>query len=231
MLKAAIFDKDGTLFDFRATWGGWTRSVIQTLADKGADAEALARVLGYDLAMGQFDKSSPVIASTSETLAEIILPFAPDLTKDQLLLRLSELSQQAPQVPVGPLPAIFAALKARGLVIGLATNDTETAAVAHLKGAGVFELFDFVAGFDSGHGGKPAPGQLLAFAKQTGIQPGQIVMVGDSLHDMHAGAAAGMARAAVLTGMAETEDLAPDADVVLADISQLAGWIDQQNQL
>ena len=42
MITAAIFDKDGTLFDFRATWGGWTARVIERLAAKGADAAALS---------------------------------------------------------------------------------------------------------------------------------------------------------------------------------------------
>jgi phosphoglycolate phosphatase len=55
-------------------------------------------------------------------------------------------------------------------------------------------------------------------------------MVGDSLHDLHAGRDAGMKRAAVLTGIAEAAELAPHADVVLPDISQLAAWIDEQRR-
>ena len=90
----------------------------------------------------------------------------------------------------------------------------------------MLDLFDFVAGCDSGYGGKPAPGQLLAFAAAVGVDPSQAVMVGDSLHDLHAGLAAGMKRAAVLTGIAEAAELAPHADVVLPDISHLGAWID-----
>jgi phosphoglycolate phosphatase len=67
------------------------------------------------------------------------------------------------------------------------TNDAEAPAHAHLNRAGVADLFDFVAGCDSGHGAKPAPGQLLAFARRTGLAPERVVMVGDSLHDLHAG--------------------------------------------
>ncbi|MEY3961435.1 MAG: hypothetical protein RIR14_2089, partial [Pseudomonadota bacterium] len=84
----------------------------------------------------------------------------------------------------------------------------------------------FVAGCDSGWGGKPAPGQLLAFAGRVGVDPVRSVMVGDSLHDLEAGRAAGMRRVAVLTGIAEAAELAPHADVVLPDIGHLAGWID-----
>ena len=228
MIDAAIFDKDGTLFDFRATWGGWTARAIDFLAGHGADPAALALVLGYDRATGAFAKSSPVIAATTPEIADLMHGFVPEMDKFYLLDVLSGLSETAPQAPAAPLRQVFEGLKARGLKLGLATNDTEAPARAHLAGAGVLELFDFVAGCDSGWGGKPAPGQLLAFAGRVGVESARAVMVGDSLHDLHAGRAAGMRRVAVLTGIAEAPELAPHADVVLPDISHLAAWIDSQ---
>ena len=196
----------------------------------GADRALLARRLGYDVAAGVFAKDSPVIASTTPELVDIMHGFVPRMDKGQLLDSLSELSAAAPQAPAAPLRPVFEALKARGLKLGLATNDTEAPARAHLAGAGVLDLFDFVAGCDSGWGGKPAPGQLLAFADRVGVDPARSVMVGDSLHDLHAGRDAGMKRAAVLTGIAEAGELAPHADVVLPDISHLAAWIDEQRR-
>lgn len=229
MIKAAIFDKDGTLFDFRATWGGWTAMVIDRLADKGADRAALTARLGFDPVSKGFAKSSPVIGMTTPELVDIMHAFVPAMDKDDLLDLLSDLSEMSPQAPAVDLPMVFQDLAAKGLKIGLATNDTEAPARAHLTGAGVLALFDFVAGCDSGYGGKPAPGQLLAFAAAVGVDPSQAVMVGDSLHDLHAGQAAGMKRVAVLTGIAEAHELAPHADVVLPDISHLAAWIAAQN--
>ncbi|MEO0380084.1 MAG: HAD-IA family hydrolase, partial [Pseudomonadota bacterium] len=82
-------------------------------------------------------------------------------------------------------------------------------------------------GFDSGHGGKPAPGQLLAFCEAMDLPPEAVLMVGDSLHDLHAGRAAGMRCVAVLTGMATAKELAPHADMVLAHIGEIPGWLDQ----
>ena len=37
-IKAVIFDKDGTLFDFRQSWGAWTRAL---LAELGGDSAHL----------------------------------------------------------------------------------------------------------------------------------------------------------------------------------------------
>ncbi len=229
MIRAAIFDKDGTLFDFAATWGGWTGRVIEALAAQGADRAGLAQALGYDPARGVFAKTSPVICMTTPELVDIMYAFVPAMDKLALLDLLSDLSHSSPQAAAVDLRPVFLGLRAMGLKIGLATNDTEAPAREHLGGAGVLDLFDFVAGCDSGYGGKPAPGQLLAFAAAVGVAPAEAVMVGDSLHDLDAGAAAGMRRVGVLTGIAEAAELAPHADVVLPDISHLAAWIAAQN--
>ena len=224
-IEALIFDKDGTLFDFRASWGAWTESLLAELAP-GQGAAELAAVLGYGPGRHQFAPGSPVIAMTTPEIADLLLPHLPGVSPADLNARLNALAAAAPMVPAVDLPLVLGGLRARGLHLGLATNDTETPARTHLGRAGVLELFSFVAGCDSGFGGKPAPGQLLAFLNHTGLTAQKVAMVGDSRHDLEAGRAAGMWRVAVLTGVAEAADLAPHADVVLPDISHLAAWID-----
>ncbi len=88
---------------------------------------------------------------------------------------------------------------------------------------------DFVAGYDSGHGAKPAPGMVEAFAREIGAACGEVALVGDTLHDLDCARAAGAVAVAVLSGIATREDLAPHADYVIADIGELpaltAGWL------
>lgn len=229
MLDALIFDKDGTLFDFRASWGAWTRSLLAVLTTDEASARALGRVLGFDTVTGDFSSDSPVIAQTVPEISAVILPHVQGHSLQSLTDFMTTLSAEAPMVPAVDLRAVLGGLKARGMTLGLATNDSEVPARAHLAGAGVLDLFDFVAGCDSGWGGKPAPGQLLAFVAAHGLDPARTAMVGDSKHDLDAGRAAGMKAVAVLTGIATRADLAPHADVVLVDITGLAGWIDRLN--
>jgi phosphoglycolate phosphatase len=124
-----------------------------------------------------------------------------------------------------PLVPLLTTLRARGLRIGLATNDTEAPARTHLAAHGITGFFEFIAGYDSGHGAKPGPGMCLAFAHHTGLDPARIAMVGDSAHDLHAGRAAGMVCVGVLTGIAGKSDLAPLADVILPDIGALPDWL------
>lgn len=225
-IRGIVFDKDGTLFDFNATWGAWARGVFEAEA-KGdmAKLTALADRLGYDLDTGLFHPSSIVIASTAREIAQAAMPLLDEDNIDTLLARWNAAAATAPQVEAAPLIPFVAHLKAAGLKIGVATNDGEAPARAHLQNAGVAQDFDFIAGSDSGFGGKPAPGQLHGFCAAVGLSPDACLMVGDSTHDLDAGRAAGMGTVAVLTGVATRSDLAPNADLVLDSIADLPSWL------
>jgi phosphoglycolate phosphatase len=232
MIDGVIFDKDGTLFDFDATWGVWVRRFLLELTHGDADRAAnLGTVVGYNFAEKRFIVDSVVIAGTPVEIAQSLLPHLGDTTLDDLLARMNQMAIEAPQVPVVPLAHFVQRLKDRGLRIGVATNDAKAPAIAHLTAAGVAQHFDFIAGSDSGYGGKPAAGQLLAFCAAQKVDPKRCAMVGDSTHDLHAAKAAGMWRIAVLTGVASHDDLVAHADVVLPDIGALPDWIDAQRLL
>ena len=128
----------------------------------------------------------------------------------------------APTVPLRPL---LGALRQDGYALGVATNATMAEAEPHLDGAGIAEFFDFVAGCDAGLAQNPIPACAWPSRAHLGCAPERVVMVGDSLHDLRAGRAAGMRTAAVLTGVAGPEELTPFADVVLSDIGQLPAWL------
>ncbi len=226
-IKGLIFDKDGTLFDFAATWEAWAVAFLLRAAQGDrARATLVGSHIGFDFEAQKFARDSIVIAGMPSEVAAALKPHFTHLTDAQLLSMLNEEAEKAPQREAVPLMPLLTVFRDRGLKLGVATNDAEVPARAHLDQAGVTQMFDFVAGFDSGHGGKPAPGQLLAFAAQTGLAPDALVMIGDSTHDLRAGKAAGMMCVAVLTGLALASELEPFADVVLPDIGHLPAWLD-----
>lgn len=223
-----VFDKDGTLFDFDKTWGVITKALIETETSHAPHRQReLAQVLGFDIENVLFHPGSIVIASTSDVVADTILPFTQDNDRDALVARMTAATSVTPQVQVTDLQDLFANLKDRNIKLGIATNDAEKPALANLDQANVTGLFDFIAGFDSGFGAKPASGQLRAFCDQVGLGADQCVMVGDSLHDLHAGRDAGMRTIGVLTGPAPRAELSPVADVVLGSIAEIPAWLDQ----
>lgn len=224
-IAGILFDKDGTLFDFHATWSGWTGDFLANLSRSEDHAVALAEAVRYDRAERRFLPDSPFIAGSVEDWMSTILPHLPWHDRETLRSHILETSALARQVPVAPLDPLLGSLRADGYRLGVATNDGIKPATRQLRDAGIESHFDFVAGYDSGWGAKPAPGMLLAFSEQTGIAPGAVAMIGDSRHDLQAARAAGMRPVAVLTGFATEADLAPLADVVLPSIADLPDWL------
>ncbi|MEL0437000.1 HAD family hydrolase [Phycobacter sp. K97] len=228
-VDAFLFDKDGTLFDFAATWNGWAAKMLRSLsAGDDALAAAMAQTLRFDLANETFHPESFVIAGTNAEVASALARHVPHMPEPELERYLAQNAAEADLAEAVPLAEFLDGLLARGKVLGVMTNDAEVSAVSQLERSGVLDRFAFVAGFDSGHGAKPDPAPLLAFCEQCGVDPGRAAMVGDSLHDLQAGAAAGMRRIGVLTGLACYQDLHPHADAVLPNIGHIPDWLDRQ---
>ena len=222
-VEAIIFDKDGTLFDFGNTWASWAELLLDELDEGNPDRRAaVSRAIGFESGTG-FDPTSIVIAGTSgdvgQALSQVVGASALELVE-----LVDRIAAATPQCEVDGLRATLEVL-GRDHTLGVVTNDAEAPARTHLESVGITGHFDFIAGYDSGHGAKPEPGPLLAFCAATGTRPGRTLMVGDSRHDLAAGRNAGMGTVGVLTGIAAASDLADLADVILPDISHLPGWM------
>lgn len=234
-IRGVLFDKDGTLIDFDATFGPATASVIHELAGVDAEtADLLAQAALFDSETCSIDPSSFLLAGS---LTDIATGWRPIMGRDTPLQDLIDAIDRAYQrhslnslTPFGWTEAMLGHLSQRGLKLGIATNDSEGGARTHMGKLGLLEQFDFVAGFDSGHGAKPGPGMVEAFASHIGAAPAEVVMVGDTPHDCQAGRAAGSLVIAVTSGRIGHDELAPLADHVLPDTSGLPGLFDQLNQ-
>lgn len=228
-IKGLLFDKDGTLFDFQASWSVWAARALSSLAPGDAETTLLiAETAGYDMAARRFHAHSIAIASTLDELALALSRHLPGRPVAEIAAHLSDAAANTPMVEATPLAPLLADLRAAGFRLGVATNDGERALRRHLENFTLVPAFDFLAGFDSGHGAKPAPGMCLAFATAMALPVEACVMIGDSTHDLLAGRAAGMRTLGVLTGVAEAAELAPHADAVLPDISHLPEWLRAQ---
>ncbi len=228
LIDAIIFDKDGTLFDFHATWSRWAEGVAAELA--GGETGLQRRIetmLGWDRRAGRLRSDSVVVAETPEAIVDALLPVLPTGTdRHRLLERLVASAAATPQVEAAPLVPLLEELRGRGLALACVTNDAEAAARAHLRRAGIETRFELILGYDSGHGAKPDPGPFRAVAGRLGLQPARVVVVGDALHDLVAARAAGMRPLAVTTGVLDVAALAPHAEAVLPHVGHLPRWLD-----
>ncbi|MCW6508910.1 HAD family hydrolase [Lichenifustis flavocetrariae] len=229
-LAGILFDKDGTFVDFDATWGAATYDVMRLMSgDDGAALDRIAAAMHYDLGTRRFRPTSPLIAGATKDYAHL---WAEALRRRHDPALIEEMNRRFADetlralTPIGRPSDVMAALQRRGLRLGLATNDSEASGRAQVAALGLDAHMEFLAGYDSGHGAKPDPGMVLAFAAYLGVPPESIAMVGDSRHDMTAARAAGAVAVAVLTGPATREDLLSEADHVLDGIEDLPALVD-----
>lgn len=222
-IKGLVFDKDGTLFDFNASWAEWCDRFVRELSDGDQSLEIeLAELIGFDKINRTFAPGSLVVSGAADDTAKVLSDRLPKYSFEQINELGNKHLVNLPLVPVTDLDDLLAQLKSAGLILGVATNDSEASALSQLQQCEIVHHFDFVCGYDSGFGSKPAAGMLQAFCSATGLKPSELAMIGDSQHDLNAGRAASVAlNIAVLTGPADEAELSECADVVLADICGL----------
>ena len=234
MITTVLFDKDGTLFDFRATWSGFAAKLIGDLSSGDPEkALALSEAVDFNLESKEFLGGSVLVAGTPGDIANCLLPHLPGTTPSALVSRMNRLAANVPQATVTDLKPFLSSLQACGLVLGVVTNDAKEPTMAHLKSVGVDQCFAQVVCSDSGFGSKPAPGQILAFLEMTGERAEQTIMVGDAPGDLMAARAAGCFAVGVLSGHYSQAQLAPLADFILPDITGLPELLDnwQKNSI
>jgi len=234
MLEALLFDKDGTLIDFDATWGPAAYAVMRELAN--GDTQALRRLLEaseYIEDERRFLPTSPLVAGSSAHYGPL---WADILGREAgpaffgVMDDLFRIHGLASLTAIGAPAAMMRGLAGRNLHLGIATNDSEASARAQAQALGIDTYLSFYAGYDSGHGSKPEPGMVIAFAEAHALSPSRVAMIGDSLHDLHAAKAAGARTIAVLSGPRGDDarnDLEPFSDYILGSISELEDLLDK----
>lgn len=101
----------------------------------------------------------------------------------------------------------LAALRERGLTLGLVTSKVEWAARLAFDRYGLGAFLPVRVFHDDTTRHKPDPEPLLLAASRAGLAPSRTAYVGDSIHDMAAGRAAGMKAIGALWGPSAPEDL------------------------
>ncbi len=92
------------------------------------------------------------------------------------------------------------AVRKAGLRTGLVTSKNRPGALRGLRLAGLEEAIEIVVGADDVENPKPHPEPVLIACRQLALGPERALYVGDSVHDMLCGRAAGARTAAALWG-------------------------------
>jgi phosphoglycolate phosphatase len=229
-----IFDKGGTLIDFYKMWRAWVVELARRL-ERVTGLVLAGRffsAVGFEPDTGQI---APQGRLATETMADLRAWTAAWLCQAGLSRRKAEQAVAvawfvpdpvAEARPLTDLPALFNALRARGLKVAIATMDDRAPTEATLASLGVAPLVDALVCADDGLALKPAPDMVWAVCRATGVEPARAVVVGDAEMDLLMGRAAGVGLVVgVLSGVAPKDMLAPHADVLLTSVDELErGW-------
>lgn len=217
-MRGIIFDIDGTLVD-------------TNLAHVEAWRRAFQR-LGYDVPTQRIELE---IGKGGDKLVPAILGQEGEqrdgerLRKAQTQEFLAIANQE--RFPVFPgVPAIFEALRSRGIETALATSSDDKHLEATLASAGLDlrRSADVVVTKSSADASKPDPDIVLAAVERLGLQPSECAMVGDTVYDAQACRAAGIVFLGVLSGGTPAlELLEAGAVAVWRDVAQLLDRLDE----
>ncbi len=230
-MRGILFDKDGTLIDFDATWPRlYEILALDLAAGDSARAETMLVEGGFDPATRRVRSGSTLAAGNTIDIACLWFPDLAPEPHRAMVARIDAAFYENGirySVPVPGLAATLSALSADGYAMGVATSDGTAGTRAALQALGVAAHLPHVFGYDSVARPKPAPDMVHAFAAATGLTPAEIVVVGDNNHDLAMARAAGAGAAVgVLTGNSSADDLARLADAVLDSIGDLPEWLD-----
>ena len=230
-IRAILFDKDGTLIDFNATWAAVARKMAMTASGGDAShADLLLDRSGFDIATGCFRPDSVFAAGTN---ADVVSLWHPHLEREDLadtVAMYDVITAREGAASAVALPGIhdaIARLHAAGYRLGMATNDSTLGAEQTLVALGFAHMFAAAYGYDAVARPKPAPDVLISFADMAGIKASEVAMVGDNRHDLETGRAAGAGlTVGVLSGTGTRETLAPLADIILDSVADLPGYLE-----
>jgi len=225
-----IFDKGGTLIDFRTMWGEWAAELARQLeANLGSTiAGRWLEAIKFDPLSGQIDPVGPLavlpLASlrvlTVDVLAEAGL--SPQAAKAAVAAVWHAPDPATSAHPLTDLPALFSALHGRDVKIAIATMDERASTEAQLACLGIGSCVDALVCVDDGVPGKPAPDMVWTVCRMTGVAPAQTAVVGDAIADLEMGRSAGAGLViGVLSGISPIEMLALHADLMLRSVAEL----------
>ncbi|MBP0615131.1 phosphoglycolate phosphatase [Jiella mangrovi] len=213
--KAVLFDLDGTLIDSAPDLHAALNQTLESYGEPPFTLEAVTRMIGAGV--------PKLVERAYAALDKELDPATRDRIVDRFLKIYEPRSTELTTLCAGA-SEVTRSLKADGRKIGIVTNKPGHATKEILQHFGLFELMDIIIGGDAGPPTKPAPGLLLLACERLGLDPADVVFVGDSENDVGAGKAAKITVVAVIGGYTtlSPEELAPDAAVdSLADLPAL----------
>jgi pyrophosphatase PpaX len=217
-VDAVLFDLDGTLVDtIPLILACYEHTLASHLPGYDPGRRVIIRNLGRSLDDILFDYAQAAGADDPAGTSRAMLQTYRSFQRVNLPLL------------IRPYPGVreaLAALHARGLTLGVVTSKVEWAARQTYERYGLGEFLSVHVFHDDTERHKPDPEPLLLAARKGGLDVARTLYVGDSVHDMASGKAAGMRAIGALWGPSGRDELLhAGADELAETPQELLGLI------
>jgi pyrophosphatase PpaX len=207
VVRAVIFDLDGTLIDSNWVHLQCWRGALKTLGLQARDQEVIDK-----LGLSTVDIAESLAASHDEqTVAKLV----------ELESQLFENAWRLEVKPRYGALEMLRIMKARGVKSAVASSNKNDRISRTVKYFGMDLLLDTIVGSDEVEAGKPDPALVMTAINKLRVMPEETIYVGDSKYDIEAGRAAGAQTALVLQLVAAQSDLMIEPDYRLRSLYQL----------
>ncbi|MFA6507958.1 MAG: HAD family hydrolase [Treponemataceae bacterium] len=190
--RGVLFDKDGTLIDFEATWFPIVVTILGELRSRYGVSERAVRVAASASGVRRtgFAKESLIQSATTSRIARIwsaIIAEHGYSVRAEEINRLFTDTAKSMTHTIALVPGakrLLERLKRNGFRLGIATSDNRESTEVGLEAVGILRYFDFIAADGDGLAAKPAPDAAFAFSGRYGIDTKTLSVIGDSRGDM-----------------------------------------------
>lgn len=209
--EAVVFDWDGTVMDS-------THSIVSAIQGACADVE---------LPVPSASEASWVIGLSLESA---LYRCVPTLTADKLPLFLDRYRhhflRRDPEIKLfDGILDLLEMLAGRQVLLGVATGKSRVGLDRVLRNMQMQGRFHVTRCADESFG-KPNPAMLLEIMSELDLRPEQVLMVGDTSHDIQMASSAGMDSMAVTYGAHDRQTLI-DArpTVMVSNVGEMQAWL------
>jgi len=210
-IELVAFDWDGTLFDSTAIIARCIQAAVRDVGGKEPTYEAASYVIGMGLMQA--------LAHAAPDVPESLYPKLGDRYRHHYFAIQHEIS-----LFEGVLP-MLADLKSRSYLLAVATGKSRRGLDEALRTVELQGLFDGSRTADE-TAGKPHPLMLQELMAEFGMEPKQVLMIGDTTHDLQMAINAGCPSVGVSYGAHEPDafdDLNPQ--FVAHSVGELRTWL------
>lgn len=212
-MRHVVFDLDGTLVD---SLPGIAEGLNRALALLGRPTRSQQEIRGM-VGRGARMLCAEALGGTpaEEDVAALLHAFGREYPR----------TWEAGTIPYPGIPGMLERLAARGKQLAVLSNKPHEVTVPLVAHVFPHIPFDFVFGYSNRFPRKPDPASLLFIASSWHVDPAEVAMVGDSVHDARTARAAGTRLGLVSWGYCGDGGLSAENAPVFETAHELETWL------